>query len=243
MALPSRYGMDKKLNSMDGLSAYENGGKGSGNFGHSGRPGEIGGSSTDPVAIGKTFDEDRDGGGKYAKQKDSRSWYDDGNFGTAPLIIDEKDGKYKVKSFGDESATRGLLGVDSTISEVAQLPYEKSIKGEKPNEKQQMAFQQVMGIQKLLKQKVSEMGDAMTFKDKKFDFDDFDSVMEKADEFRHSAKLKIVGDNSKIGKALEKALTSLGNSEGVLKMIADPDMIKKHTEAQWYDIDDKIKRR
>lgn len=29
---------------MEGLSAYENGGKGSGNFGHSGRPGEVGGS-------------------------------------------------------------------------------------------------------------------------------------------------------------------------------------------------------
>ena len=45
MALPSRYGIDKKINSMAGLSAYENGGPGSGNFGHSGRPGEIGGSS------------------------------------------------------------------------------------------------------------------------------------------------------------------------------------------------------
>ena len=44
MALPSRYGIDKKINSMGGLSAYENGGKGSGNFGHSGRPGEVGGS-------------------------------------------------------------------------------------------------------------------------------------------------------------------------------------------------------
>ena len=44
MALPSKYGVDKKINSMEGLSAYENGGKGSGNFGHSGRPGEGGGS-------------------------------------------------------------------------------------------------------------------------------------------------------------------------------------------------------
>lgn len=44
MALPSKYGIDKKINSMEGLSAYENGGKGSGNFGHSGRPGQVGGS-------------------------------------------------------------------------------------------------------------------------------------------------------------------------------------------------------
>lgn len=60
MALPSRYGIDKKMNSMEGLSAYENGGKGSGNFGHAGRPGEIGGSSS--------------GGGAYVPkhQKESR---------------------------------------------------------------------------------------------------------------------------------------------------------------------------
>lgn len=44
MALPIKYGIEKKINSMKGLSAYENGGKGSGNFGHSGRPGERGGS-------------------------------------------------------------------------------------------------------------------------------------------------------------------------------------------------------
>lgn len=46
MALPSKYGIDKKINSMEGLSAYENGGKGSGNFGHGGRPGKVGGSSS-----------------------------------------------------------------------------------------------------------------------------------------------------------------------------------------------------
>lgn len=46
MSLPSKYGIDKNINSMAGLSAYENGGKGSGNFGHSGRPGEVGGSSS-----------------------------------------------------------------------------------------------------------------------------------------------------------------------------------------------------
>lgn len=45
MALPSRYSIEKKINSMEGLSAYENGGKGSGNFGHAGRPGEKGGSA------------------------------------------------------------------------------------------------------------------------------------------------------------------------------------------------------
>lgn len=46
MALPSKYGIEKKINSMEGMSAYDNGGKGSGNFGHSGRPGQIGGSGS-----------------------------------------------------------------------------------------------------------------------------------------------------------------------------------------------------
>lgn len=44
MALPSSYGIEKNRNSLEGLRAYENGGKGSGNFGHAGRPGERGGS-------------------------------------------------------------------------------------------------------------------------------------------------------------------------------------------------------
>lgn len=45
MAMPSKYGIEKKINSMEGLSAYENGGAGSGNFGHAGRPGKVGGSA------------------------------------------------------------------------------------------------------------------------------------------------------------------------------------------------------
>lgn len=50
MALPIKYGIEKKIDSMKGLSAYENGGKGSGNFGHSGRPGHIGGSGNGGVS-------------------------------------------------------------------------------------------------------------------------------------------------------------------------------------------------
>ena len=45
MALVTSYSVEKNRNSMEGLSAYENGGKGSGNFGHAGRPGEVGGSA------------------------------------------------------------------------------------------------------------------------------------------------------------------------------------------------------
>ena len=42
MALPTKY---TKLNTIEGIGTFYNGGKGSGNFGHSGRPGEVGGSA------------------------------------------------------------------------------------------------------------------------------------------------------------------------------------------------------
>lgn len=216
------------------LNTTKNGGKGSGNFGHEGREGKVGGSA--PSKGGKASSSE-------TKTEGSRTWYDDGNFGLAPLVIDEKDGKYHVKSYGDESATRGLLGADATLSEVGDLAYKKSLRGEKPTEKQQQVFQQIDGIRHLLRQKVSELGDSMGSKDKDFDYDNFDSVMENVDEFRYKARLGLVGDKSKVGKALEQALTKLGNTQGVLKMIADPDLIKKHSEAQWYDIDEQIKRR
>lgn len=54
MAMPQRYGIEKKINSIEGLRAYENGGKGSGNFGHAGRPGKVGGSSSGSIVGGNT---------------------------------------------------------------------------------------------------------------------------------------------------------------------------------------------
>lgn len=69
MALPSRYGIDKKMNSMEGLRAYENGGKGSGNFGHSGRPGYIGGSGNGNTTGGESS---TDGLGKKAEETKSK---------------------------------------------------------------------------------------------------------------------------------------------------------------------------
>lgn len=41
MVLPSKI---TKLNEIEELDTFYNGGKGSGNFGHAGRPGEVGGS-------------------------------------------------------------------------------------------------------------------------------------------------------------------------------------------------------
>lgn len=52
MALPIR---NTKTTEIAGLDTFYNGGKGSGNFGHSGRPGEVGGSG--------------DGQGKVTKEK------------------------------------------------------------------------------------------------------------------------------------------------------------------------------
>lgn len=78
MALPSRYGIDKNMNSMEGLSAYENGGKGSGNFGHSGRPGEVGGSG--------------DGGGGFSKGDDVTFYqYGENHKGRIIRKISEKE--------------------------------------------------------------------------------------------------------------------------------------------------------
>ena len=47
MALPTKHTM---LNEMEGLDTFYNGGKGSGNFGHAGRPGKVGGSSSGSIA-------------------------------------------------------------------------------------------------------------------------------------------------------------------------------------------------
>jgi len=67
MSLPQRYGVDKKINSMEGLSAYENGGKGSGNFGHEGRPGLVGGSGGRGVSA-TSFHESRQRVGSVEKE-------------------------------------------------------------------------------------------------------------------------------------------------------------------------------
>ena len=54
MAIPSSYNIDKKINSFAEMGVLENGGKGSGNFGHAGRPGEVGGSGD---GTGQTVEE------------------------------------------------------------------------------------------------------------------------------------------------------------------------------------------
>lgn len=72
MGLPGKYNIDKKLNSMAGLSAYENGGKGSGNFGHAGRPGLVGGSGDGTgIYVAKDVAE-------YGGHQGGNDWYEFG---------------------------------------------------------------------------------------------------------------------------------------------------------------------
>ena len=91
MALPSKYSIEKKINSMEGLSAYENGGKGSGNFGHAGRPGEVGGSASSGGGASSST--------KYTKADQIKDQYKAGLITESEMkgLIDkaEKDGSAK----------------------------------------------------------------------------------------------------------------------------------------------------
>lgn len=61
MGLPNSYNIEKKINSFAEMGAFENGGKGSGNFGHAGRPGLVGGSG-DGTGIYVAKEVAKDGG-------------------------------------------------------------------------------------------------------------------------------------------------------------------------------------
>lgn len=121
MALPSRYGIDKKINSMEGLSAYENGGKGSGNFGHSGRPGEVGGSSSGGVNLDKAKEVVKKMGEELRKKSPVRKqdeWF---------VTIQEIEDEYKKRGAEmDENAGE----VESAIYETGETwtgPKEKAM--------------------------------------------------------------------------------------------------------------------
>ena len=63
---------------MEGLSAYENGGKGSGNFGHSGRPGKVGGSGNGKGAKSEknpSYSGDKEQEAYTPEQTATGSWY------------------------------------------------------------------------------------------------------------------------------------------------------------------------
>lgn len=117
MALPTRYGIEKKINSMEGLSAYENGGKGSGNFGHAGRPGKVGGSSSSGSYVSSQSqsktDEDENLPSSYTGKNVSLE-YKAGDHQHRPThwtTVPEDTGYGEFVELGD-----GKLGVKTTMS-------------------------------------------------------------------------------------------------------------------------------
>lgn len=178
-----------------------------------------------------------------SNEKKQKPLYDDGNLGTAPLIAVKDNGKYKAKSFASEEDTRKLLEADGDLKKVASLAYDKSIKSEKPTEAQQKVFQQITGIRRLLEQKVGEMGDNMTFIDKKMDWDNYDAVMDHTAEFLTKARLAAMGDKSKIGGKLNEAISTLSNVRDRIVDLGSPDRLNRGGEPSWYDIDDMVERR
>lgn len=211
---------------INGFKQFDNGGKGSGNFGHSGRPGKVGGS----------------GNGEGLSGEDSRSSkiaepkLDEGSIGQSSLIIEEDDGKYEAKSYSDQWSTSGVLAVEDALSKIAGLPYRKSLKGEKITDKQKEVFETLSGVRRMLQDKTSELGDSMTFADKKIDLEDFKSLYQKVREPLQTARKQLEGDDSKVGKALSQTATELGNISGVLQMAAEESVETKSDKPRWHDV-------
>lgn len=96
---------------MEGLSAYENGGKGSGNFGHAGRPGEVGGSSPSGSS---TSVSDEDLPSSYTGKNISLEYKagDNKHRPTSMTTVPEDTGYDEFVELGD-----GRVGVKTTMSE------------------------------------------------------------------------------------------------------------------------------
>lgn len=231
-------------NSRNGLAPFGtltnttfNGGKGSGNFGHAGREGKVGGSAPSGSSHGETSEKD---------SSEYKGRFDPDDLGNSPLMIVKDGDNHKMKTMGNEAASRMLLGISDELSKVGNLPYDKTIKKaaetKQLSKQHQAVGQQISGIGSILRAKANEMGDAMTFVDKDFDYDDFDRQMEHAAEFLIKAKIGLIGDSSTIGKKLSDAIDTLERLKTNLQGIADPDLIKARKEPEWVDIEDMIKK-
>lgn len=127
MALPQFYSVEKDRNSMAGLSAYENGGQGSGNWGHSGRPGLVGGSGKSTAGSRvrggmrkgvKSYDPEHDIDGGFTvdvkngerRELGKSDGYAVGGFGTEKIVSMEEWNKNQKKIIRDYyKANRKLL--------------------------------------------------------------------------------------------------------------------------------------
>ena len=92
MALPTKH---TKLNEIESLDTFYNGGKGSGNFGHSGRPGEVGGSSSSGSGGGSTMSKKTKEKGKSTSKKTTK--------------FDRKEAEKKAKKLMDTKGGWGKL--------------------------------------------------------------------------------------------------------------------------------------
>ena len=140
MALPSKYSISKKLNSMDGLSAYENGGSGSGNFGHSGRPGKVGGSGSgqgsskkreeDTKAVERIFDSMREEGVSPMSPRGdaARDTYKQIQQ-KATEVVKKGLGASKAPKLVQEEVSRFLKAIETTAGADSVSSYYKAAKG------------------------------------------------------------------------------------------------------------------
>lgn len=210
---------------INGFKKYDNGGKGSGNFGHEGRPGQVGGSGE---------------GGKGVAS--SKPVYDTTETGMAPLLVAKDGEKYKAKSFADEENTRRILEADGLLKEVLKIPYRKNLKGEKVSDNQKQVWEKISGIRLALSKSVTELGDAMTFKDREVDWDKKKSLMDYAGEELTKAQLSIADDKSKVGVSLKKAVSLLSDARDRLVKLDSEKSVRSTKEPTWHDIDDMVKR-
>lgn len=120
MALPSSYGIEKNRNSLEGLRAYENGGKGSGNWGHAGRPGEVGGSSPAGVSAGALHSRVRTADGSDARKKVVDKRIEDARFKAAAdriekMLVAEQEVLHPTSKLSSETLELGREAISNKL--------------------------------------------------------------------------------------------------------------------------------
>lgn len=131
MALPIR---NTKTTEIAGLDTFYNGGKGSGNWGHSGRPGEVGGSGSGKGGASQTVSDDKGGdGSKYGKYSRAKTYTHTGvmRHTADGRVVTDSDYEPEVyrdiakaqgvaQTIGEESWTGAFDGIDGTAKDVGR---------------------------------------------------------------------------------------------------------------------------
>ena len=124
-------GLPIKINNQYGFANMElelNGGKGSGNFGHQGRPGEVGGSA--PEGTPSTSEQSRKSGEGYGSRF-SKAHISEGDVLASNLYgVDWDDnGKVTVESRLDESTLKDAMKAAATMSQIGEEVYKGKFEG------------------------------------------------------------------------------------------------------------------